>query len=39
VVSELLPCLRHRLILNIEGQAEEISTDQILKEIANARLA
>jgi MoxR-like ATPase len=25
--------LRHRIILNYEGQAEEITTDEIIKEI------
>ena len=34
VIAEVLPCLRHRLILNIEGQAENISTDDILKTLA-----
>ena len=33
ILSEVLPCLRHRLILNIEGQAEDVSTDTILKEL------
>jgi MoxR-like ATPase len=33
ILSELLPCLRHRLILNIEGQAEDVSTDAILNQL------
>lgn len=28
-----LPCLRHRLILNFEGEAEGISLDEILRDI------
>jgi len=28
-----LPALRHRLILNFEGQAEGITTDEIVREI------
>jgi MoxR-like ATPase len=27
------PSLRHRLILNFEGEAEETKTDDIIKEI------
>ncbi len=30
----LLPALRHRVLLNFEGEAEGISTDEILREIA-----
>ncbi len=30
-----LPALRHRLLLNFEGEAEEVSTDDILGEILN----
>jgi MoxR-like ATPase len=33
VRSALLPSLRHRLILNIEGQAENISTDYLLGQL------
>ncbi len=28
-----LPALRHRLILNFEGQAEHISTDEIISNV------
>ncbi len=28
-----LPCLRHRVILNFEGEAEGVDTDQVLTEI------
>jgi MoxR-like ATPase len=28
-----LPALRHRLILNFEGQAEGIRSDEVIKEI------
>ena len=30
------PCLRHRLILNFEGEAERIDTDTIINEIVKA---
>jgi MoxR-like ATPase len=33
VVSAAIPCLRHRLILNIEGQAENVSTDQVIRQL------
>ena len=33
VQSVLLPALRHRLLLNFEGEAEDIDTDDILREI------
>lgn len=33
ILNEVLPCLRHRLILNIEGQAEDISTDDVLEKL------
>ncbi|MGN6371312.1 MAG: AAA family ATPase [Phycisphaerae bacterium] len=32
----LLPALRHRLILNFEGQAEGLSTDAVIKRIVDA---
>jgi MoxR-like ATPase len=35
IQSALLPSLRHRIILNIEGQAENISTDDLLKQLLN----
>lgn len=28
-----IPCLRHRLILNFEGEAENVTTDRVIKEI------
>ncbi len=36
VRNVLLPALRHRLILNFEGQAEGLSADAILKRIIDA---
>ncbi len=33
VQSVLLPALRHRLLLNFEGEAEDIDTDDIVREI------
>lgn len=33
VIASVLPALRHRLILNIEGQAENISTDDLLRKL------
>jgi len=33
MAAMLLPALRHRLILNFEGEAEGISTDDILKDV------
>jgi MoxR-like ATPase len=32
----LLPAMRHRLILNFEGQAEGLSTDAVIKRIVDA---
>jgi MoxR-like ATPase len=29
----LLPALRHRLILNFEGQAEGVTPDEILRQV------
>ncbi len=29
----MLPALRHRLILNFEGQAEGITADEILRQV------
>jgi MoxR-like ATPase len=31
-----LPALRHRLILNFEGEAEGLSTDRIVSEVLAA---
>jgi MoxR-like ATPase len=36
VRSVLLPCLRHRIILNFEGQAEGLSTDAVVKRVIDA---
>ena len=36
VRSVLLPCLRHRIILNFEGQAEGLSTDGVVKKVIDA---
>ena len=36
VRSVLAPALRHRLILNFEGQAEGLSTDTVIKRIVDA---
>ncbi len=36
VQTALLPALRHRLILNFEGQAEGISPDEILEKVAQS---
>jgi MoxR-like ATPase len=33
VESVALPALRHRLLLNFEGEANEISTDDIIRDI------
>jgi MoxR-like ATPase len=33
----IIPCLRHRLILNFNAEAEGISADDILNEIKNAK--
>lgn len=37
VKSAVLPALRHRIILNIEGQAENVSTDDLLIQLLNHR--
>ncbi len=31
--ASVLPALRHRLLLNFEGQAEGITTDEVLDQI------
>ena len=33
--SVVMPALRHRILLNFEGEAEHVDTDDILKEIIN----
>ncbi len=36
ITAVALPCLRHRIILNFEAEAENISPDQIVKDILSA---
>jgi MoxR-like ATPase len=33
ITQSVLPALRHRLLLNFEGQAEGVRTDEVLKDI------
>jgi MoxR-like ATPase len=33
IAQSVLPALRHRLLLNFEGQAEGIQTDGVLQDI------
>jgi MoxR-like ATPase len=33
IEASVLPALRHRLLLNFEGQAEGVTTDEVLKQI------
>jgi len=33
ISQSVLPALRHRLLLNFEGQAEGMSTDGVLKDV------
>jgi MoxR-like ATPase len=35
VKDVLLPAMRHRVILNFEGEAEGITTDMVLEKVAN----
>ena len=35
IEASVLPALRHRILLNFEGQAEGVSTDDLLKEIVH----
>jgi MoxR-like ATPase len=35
--SALVPCLRHRLILNFQAEADQVDSDQILNEVKNAK--
>ena len=37
IAESALPALRHRLLLNFEGQAEGIQTDDILNDILQER--
>lgn len=34
-----LPALRHRLLLNFEGEAEEIQTDKVVEDILESAYA
>ena len=34
-----VPAMRHRLLLNFEGEAEEISTDRIVGEVLESAKA
>ena len=34
--SALLPCLRHRLVLNFQAEAEGITADDLIQEVLNA---
>ncbi len=36
IMAVALPCLRHRIILNFEAEAENISTDEVVKDILKA---
>jgi len=36
VKAMLLPSLRHRVILNFEGEAEGVNTDHLLREVVAA---
>lgn len=38
VDAVLLPALRHRILLNFEGEGEGIRTDEVIEEVRNARL-
>jgi MoxR-like ATPase len=33
IEASVLPALRHRILLNFEGQAEGVTTDEVLKQI------
>lgn len=37
IKSAILPCLRHRLVLNFQAEAEGISSDDLIKEVSNAK--
>ncbi len=36
IEASVLPALRHRILLNFEGQAEGIRTDDLLEQILEA---
>ena len=33
----LIPCLRHRMILNFQAEADEIAADDIIEEVRKAK--
>jgi MoxR-like ATPase len=35
IKDAIIPAMRHRVILNFEGEAEGISTDMVLQKVAN----
>lgn len=35
--SALLPCLRHRLLLNFQAEADEVTADDLLEEVRSAK--
>ena len=37
IKASLLPCLRHRLILNFQAEADDITTDDVINEVRNAK--
>lgn len=37
VKASLITCLRHRLILNFQAEADDVTADNILEEVKNAR--
>jgi MoxR-like ATPase len=36
IEASVMPALRHRILLNFEGQAEGISTDEVLDQILSS---
>lgn len=37
IKSVIIPCLRHRLILNFQADAEGVTADEIIEEVKNAK--
>jgi MoxR-like ATPase len=35
--SSIIPCLRHRLILNFQAEADGVTSDDIIAEVKNAK--
>lgn len=35
--AAIIPCLRHRLILNFQAEADEVTSDEIIEEVRNAK--